>query len=257
MRCYNDYVMSKIIIKTKDFDFLKTFNSGLFYFFYEDDPVRSVYFDNRPVELVFRQEGEKLIIDSSDDIERKEIEFLKERIFYCFGLHEDLKDFYSLCKKDKVLRYYLPKIKKTRIVSAFSDFEALVGAIVSQNNSYRNYRKQMRKFYRKVNFVRENYKEKQIEKLHIGYKISYIVELIKNFGILDIKDIKGIGNYSVNLYNIFQKRDYNSFYVDCLTEKIMRENYHVNNCFEEMSKKLWGNYRGLAEAYLQRFFEQK
>jgi 3-methyladenine DNA glycosylase/8-oxoguanine DNA glycosylase len=249
--------MFQIRIKTKDFDFLKTFNSGLFYFFYEDDPVRRVYLDNRIVELFFRQEGENLIIDSPDDIGREEIGVLKERIIYCFGLHEDLRDFYSICKKDKVLKTYLPKIEKTRIVSAFSDFEALVGALVSQNNSYKNYRNQMRKVYRKVNFIRANYREKKIEELRIGYKISYIMELVRNFEKIEIKDIKGIGNYSVNLYNIFQKRDYNSFYVDCLTERIMRENYGFDNYFEEMSKKLWGNYRGLAEAYLQRFFEQK
>jgi 3-methyladenine DNA glycosylase/8-oxoguanine DNA glycosylase len=249
--------MFQIRIKTKDFDFLKTFNSGLFYFFYEDNPVRKVCFNNRIVELNFGQKDGDLIIDSPDDMKRKEIEDLKERIFHCFGLYEDLKDFYVLCKNDKVLRDYLPKIKKTRIVSAFSDFEALVGAIISQNNSYKNYRTQMRKVYREVNFVPEKYKEIQIKKLRIGYKISYIMELTRNFGRLDIKDIKGIGNYSVNLYNIFQKRDYHSFYIDCLTEKIMRENYGIRDSFEENSKKLWGEYRGLAEAYLQRFFEKK
>ncbi|MBN1695545.1 hypothetical protein JW879_09125 [candidate division WOR-3 bacterium] len=249
--------MFQIRIRTKDFDFLKTFNSGLFYFFYEDDPVRKVYFDNRPVELIFRQEGGNLIIDSADDLKSAEIEILNRRISYCFGLHEDLRDFYALCKKDKVLRNYLPRIEKTRIVSAFSDFEALVGAIVSQNNSYRNYRKQMRRVYRKANFLRANYREKQLEELHIGYKISYIMELVRNFEKLNIKDIKGIGNYSINLYNIFQKRDYDSFYIDCLTEKIMREKYNINKDFEEMSKELWREYRGLAEAYLQRFFEQK
>ena len=249
--------MFQIRIKTKDFDFLKTFNSGLFYFFYEDNPVRRVYLDDRLVELVFRQEDENLIIDSPDDIKRKEIEILKERISYCFGLHEDFRDFYALCKRDKVLKDYLPKIKKTRIVSAFSDFEALVGAIVSQNNSYRNYRKQMRKVYRTVNFVKAKYKEKKIKNLQIGYKDSYIMELTRNFDKLDIRNIKGIGNYSVNLYNIFQKRDYDSFYIDCLTERIMRENYGLNNNFEANSRKLWGKYRGLAEAYLQRFFEQK
>ncbi len=249
--------MFQIRIKTKDFDFFKTFNSGLFYFFYEDNPVRSIYLDNRPVELVFRQEDENLIIDSANNLKSTEIEILKKRISYCFGLHEDLGDFYALCKKDKVLRDCLPKIEKTRIVSAFSDFEALVGAIVSQNNSYRNYRKQMRNVYRKVNFLRANYREKQLENLRIGYKISYIMELVRNFEKLNIKYIKGIGNYSVNLYNIFQKRDYDSFYIDCLTEKIMRKNYSINKNFEEMSKKLWGEYRGLAEAYLQRFFEQK
>ncbi len=249
--------MFQIRIKTKDFDFLKTFNSGLFYFFYEDNPVRKIFFNNRMIELVFRQEDENLIIESSMDMKRREAEILEKRISNCFGLHEDLKDFYALCKEDKVLRDYFPKIKETRIVSAFSDFEALVGAIVSQNNSYKNYREQMRRVYREVNFVPAKYKEEKIKKLRIGYKISYIMELTRNFGKLGIKDIKGIGNYSVNLYNIFQKRDYDSFYIDCLTEKIMKENYGIRDSFEEMSKKLWGKYRGLAEAYLQRFFEQK
>ena len=249
--------MFQIKIKTKDFDFLKTFNSGLFYFFYEINPVRRVYFNNRFVELIFSQDDEDLIIDSPDYLEKREIEGLKERISDCFGLHEDLKDFYALCKKDKVLKDYFPKIKKTRIISAFSDFEALVGAIVSQNNSYKNYRKQMRRVYREVNFMPGNYKEKQIKKIRIGYKISYIMELTENFGKMDIKDIRGIGNYSVNLYNIFQKRDYESFYIDCLTEKIMKENYGISKDFEGNSRELWGKYRGLAEAYLQRFFEKK
>jgi 3-methyladenine DNA glycosylase/8-oxoguanine DNA glycosylase len=249
--------MTRIKIKTNDFDFLKTFNSGLFYFFYEETPIRKVYFNSKTIELSFKQEKEHLIIDSSHDLDKKEKEFLKKRIIYCFGLHENLEDFYILCKKDKVLKDYLPKIKKTRIVSAFSDFEALVGAIISQNNSYGNYRKQMRKIYGKVNFVKTKYKEKNLKILKIGYKLAYIMELTRNSEKSDIKEIKGIGNYSVNLFNIFQKRDYNSFYVDCLTEKIMKENYGISKSFEEKSKILWGNYRGLAEAYLQRFFEQK
>ena len=249
--------MTQLRIKTKDFDFFKTFNSGLFYFFYEDTPVRKVHFNNKTIELFFKQEKDNLIIDSSHDLDKKEKEFLKKRILYCFGLYENLEDFYILCEKDKVLKEYLPKIKKTRIVSAFSDFEALVGAIVSQNNSYKNYRNQMNKIYKKINFKKSNYKLKNMKNLRVGYKLSYIMELTKNFEKLDIKDIKGIGNYSLNLFNIFQKRDYNSFYVDCLTEKIMKENYCISKSFEEKSKILWGKYRGLAEAYLQRFFEKK
>ena len=249
--------MKQIRIKTKDFDFLKTFNSGLFYFFYEKTPIRKVYFNNKTIELSFKQEKENLIIDSSHDLDKREKEFLKQRIIYCFGLHENLEDFYILCENDKVLKEYLPKIKKTRIVSAFSDFEALVGAIVSQNNSYRNYRNQMGRIYKKINFVKSNYREKNMENLRIGYKLSYLIELTKNFEKSKIKDIKGIGNYSINLFNIFQKRDYNSFYVDCLTEKIMKENYGIPKSFEKESTKIWGSYRGLAEAYLQRFFEKK
>jgi 3-methyladenine DNA glycosylase/8-oxoguanine DNA glycosylase len=249
--------MSRIKIKTKDFDFSKTFKSGLFYFFYEEGPIRRVYLNNYIVELIFGQEDDELIIDCSPDMERKEREILKRRISDCFGLEEDMSDFYKLCKKDVVLKDFLHKIERTRIVSAFSDFEALVGAIISQNNSYRNYRMQMRKVYRAVNFIRENYKGEKLKKLLLGYKITYIRELKKKYNKSDLKDIKGIGNYSLNLYNIFQKRDYDAFYVDCLTERIMRKNYGIDKDFDKNSKKLWGKYRGLAEAYLQRFFEQK
>ncbi|MEO0293432.1 MAG: hypothetical protein ABIN61_04315 [candidate division WOR-3 bacterium] len=245
----------EIVIETKDFSFEKTFNSGLFYFFYEDEPKRVIYFEKNKIELFFKQEGDDLIITLSQDI--KEKEKLINRISYCFGLNEDLSFFYLLCEKDPVLSKFLPLIKSTRVISAFSDFEALVGAIISQNNSYRNYRKQMREVYRTINFIPEKYKEKELKKIKLGYKIPYIIELVKNFGKLEVKNIKGIGNYSLNLYKIFQKRDYNAFYVDCLTKRIMQEKYGIYKDFEENSKKLWGNYRGLAEAYLQRFFEKK
>jgi 3-methyladenine DNA glycosylase/8-oxoguanine DNA glycosylase len=208
-------------------------------------------------DLNFEHKKDFLIIDISPAMENSELKKLKKHISYSLGLDEDLKNFYSLCGKDKVLKEYLPKIRQTRIVSAFSDFEALIGAIISQNNSYRNYRTQMRKVYRALNFKPKNYTEEKLKKLKLGYKTAYILELKKNYNKLDIKEIKGIGNYSVNLFNIFQKRDYNAFYVDCLTEKIMKENYGIDKDFDLNSEKLWGKYRGLAEAYLQRFFEKK
>ena len=249
--------MPRIKIKTKDYDFYKTFHSGLFYFFYEDEPVRRIFFNNRMFDLCFEHKKDCLTIDISPGMKNSELKKLKKDISYCLGLDENLKDFYSLCRKDKVLKEYLPKIKQTRVVSAFSDFEALVGAIISQNNSYRNYRTQMRKAYRSLNFKKQNYTEGKLKKLKLGYKTAYILELKKNYNKSDIKDIKGIGNYSINLFNIFQKRDYNAFYVDCLTEKIMKGNYGIDKDFDLHSKKLWGKYRGLAEAYLQRFFEKK
>ena len=249
--------MSEIKIKTKDFDFYKTFHSGLFYFFYEDEPVRRILFNNRMFDLSFKHKKDYFTIDISPNMENSKLKKLKKHISYCLGLNEDLKDFYSLCRKDKVLNEYLPRIRQTRVVSAFSDFEALVGAMVSQNNSYKNYRTQMRKVYKALNFKKENYTEGKLKKLKLGYKTAYILELKKNYNKLDIKDIKGIGDYSINLFNIFQKRDYNAFYVDCLTEKIMKENYGIDKNFDLNSEKLWGKYRGLAEAYLQRFFEKK
>ncbi|MCK4730185.1 MAG: hypothetical protein KAT28_02600 [Candidatus Aenigmarchaeota archaeon] len=244
-------------LKTTNFNFHKTFNSGLFYLFYEPEPTRKMIIGGKLITLKFKQTGNQLIISCSEEIEKDQKTRLINRIKYCLDLEEDLSEFYNICKKDLVLKNHLEKIKDTRVISAFSDFEALVGAIISQNNSYRNYRIQMRRVYKNLNFIRENYTEKNLLKLKLGYKINYLLDLVENFEKTKLRDIKGIGNYSINLFNIFQKRDYNYFYMDCLTEKIMRENYKIKENFEEASIKLWGKYRGLAEAYLQKFFEVK
>ena len=244
-------------IKTNDFDFKKTFNSGLFYFFYEDKPKRVVYLNGKFIELEFWQEFKNLKVKTSERLNSQEKDFLTGRIKECFGLNEEREVFYRICKKDEVLGRFLGQIKGTRIISAFTDFEALIGAVISQNNSYRNYRMQMNRLYKELNFIQGKYKEDFLRKLKIGYKAKYLNEVAKNFGKTDIEKIKGIGNYSVNLFRIFQLRDYNSFYVDCLIEKIFREEYGIKENFDKASKILFGRWRGLAEAYLQRFFEAK
>jgi len=243
-------------IKTKDFDFLKVFKSGLFYFFYAAKPERTVILKNRKINLRFKQKNGYLYITPDKKINVSEKNFLIKRIRYCFGINEDMNEFYEICRKDTVLKTLLSKIKKTRVISAFSDFEALVGAVVSQNNSYGNYRRQMYLLYRNLNFKKRKYLG-NLRKFKVGYKSDYLNELAENYGKAALDKIKGLGKYSLSLFEIFQKRNYGAFYVDCLTEKIMRENYGVKSDFEGASRKLWGKYRGLAEAFLQRFFEKK
>jgi len=268
-------------IKIKDFDFEKTFHSGLFYFFYGHTPERKIISGRKLINLSFSQKNNSLCVDGgrsgSRSLREGEKKLIKKRLRYCFGADEDMSEFYSLCSRDRVLKDFLPRIKGTRIISAYSDFEALVGAVVSQNNSYTHYRRQMFKLYEKLNFNREKYLG-NLEKLRLGYKSAYIKNLASNYGKIPLAEIKGIGAYSLNLLNygkiplaeikgigayslnlfeIFQKRNYGAFYIDCLLVKIMRESYHITSGLDNASKKLWGPWRGLALAYLQRFFEQK
>jgi len=239
-------------IKIKDFDFYKTFNSGLFYFFYEEKPVRVLYYNNKFIEANFEQKENYLIVKLNKEIKNRMD--LINKIRYCFGLDEDMSFFYKLCMKDKVLRKFINEIRGTRIISPFSDFESFVGAIISQNNSYKNYRRKMLEIYRKLNFVRKYYTYENLMKLKLGYKIDYLLNLAKAKNLAG--KIKGIGKYSINLYKIFRLRDYSSFYIDCLIEKIFREEYGINTDIDKYSLKFWGNYRGLVGGYLQRFFEK-
>ncbi|MCD6413815.1 MAG: hypothetical protein J7L54_06700 [Elusimicrobia bacterium] len=242
----------KLSIKVRDYDFGKIFASGLFYFFYNSAPERKISAPGKTAKLSFRQEKDKLIISSDKGLDGKTV----ERIKYCLGADENLDRFYKLCRRDKVLKKFLKKIEKTRIVSAFTDLEAMVGAVVSQNNSYRNYRTQMKRICDKTNFEKKSIL-KNLKNFKVGYKAAYLENLAENFGKIPLEKIKGIGRYSINLFEIFQKRNYSAFYVDCLMEKIMREGYGIKSDFEKKSEELWGNLRGLAEAYLQRFFEKK
>ncbi len=239
----------------KDFNFQKIFSSGLFYFFYEKEPVRVVYFQGRLLTLSFSQNKSRLIVKIKG--EPKDLGLLSERIEQCLGLNENLHGFYTLCKKDPVLNLHLEKIRGSRIISAFSGFEALVGAIVSQNNSYMNYRKKMLEIYQSLNFLPKNFTQESLKDMKLGYKVPFLVALADDFGKKEPRGIKGIGPYSLQLFEIFQKRNYSAFYMDCLTEKIMREQYGITSGFEKASLELWGKWRGLAEAYLQRFFEVK
>jgi 3-methyladenine DNA glycosylase/8-oxoguanine DNA glycosylase len=247
-----------MIIKLKapaKFDFKKTFDSGLFYFFYEDEPLRRIYFDGHFFDIEFWQKGDLIFVDISAI--KNENPLLTKRIKYCLGLEEDLSDFHKMCRKDPVLKNRSSDIESTRILSAFSDFEALVGAVISQNNSYRNYRKKMLEIYQKLNFAPEKFTDEDLKNMGLGYKLPFLIGLAKDFGKKDLGEIRGIGPYSRQLFEIFQKRNYSAFYMDCLTEKIMREHYGIKKDFEEESWRLWGKRRGLAEAYLQRFFEIK
>ena len=261
------------LIKVKDFDFGKIFNSGLFYFFYGAGQERKIIAGKKIIKLRFKQIRNLLHIHCSDGagaaaasegavgsaecaLSENEKKLIRNRLRYCFGLDEDMSDFYSLCGRDRVLKKFLPLIKGTRIISAYSDFEALVGAIVSQNNSYMHYRRQMSALYKELNFRSENYLG-NLEQFRLGYKSEYLQNLAAGYGKIPLAEIKGIGAYSLNLFEIFQKRNYGAFYIDCLTEKIMSKEYRVNSALDDASKKLWGEWRGLALAYLQRFFEQK
>jgi 3-methyladenine DNA glycosylase/8-oxoguanine DNA glycosylase len=236
-------------------DFKKTFDSGLFYFFYEDEPIRKIYFKGKFLDIEVSQENNALLVEMPGL--RKENLLLAQRIKYCLGLDEELSSFYKICRKDPVLKGRISDIENTRIISAFSDFEALVGAIISQNNSYKNYRKKMLEVYQKWNFVPENFTERNLKDMGLGYKVPFLVNLAKDFGKKNLAEIHGIGPYSRQLFEIFQKKNYSAFYMDCLTEKIMRERYGITKDFEAESWRLWGKWRGLAEAYLQRFFEKK
>jgi len=73
-------------IKTNDFDFLKIFKSGLFYFFYEDTPERSVLLKNRKINLRFLQKNGYLYVTPDKKINTYEKKFLIQELSLPFPI---------------------------------------------------------------------------------------------------------------------------------------------------------------------------
>ncbi len=242
-----------------DFDFEKILASKPFYFFYSGAPERKVFLEGKYFNLSFAQKGNELIVNVDKKLTPAQTQFLKSRIQFCLGTNENLGRFYEMCKADLVLHKLLPRIRGTRMVSAFSDFEALVGCIISQNNSFRNYLATMQRLYQELNFDPKNYLQ-PLRKFKVGYKEPFLQGLAKlylqNFRFDGSTKIKGLGKYSFALFDIFQRRNFAGFYWDTLTERILREQYKVRaneKTSHEAAKKLWGDYCGLAEILLQKF----
>ncbi len=242
-----------------DFDFEKILASKPFYFFYSGVPERKVFLEGKFFGLSFAQKGNALIVNVDKKLSQSQQQFLKSRIQFCLGTNENLGRFYEMCKADLVLHKLLPRIKGTRMVSAFSDFEALVGCIISQNNSFRNYLATMERLYQELNFDPKNYLQ-PLRKFKVGYKEPFLQGLAKlylqNFRFDGSTKIKGLGRYSFALFDIFQRRNFAGFYWDTLTERILAEHYKIRANEKNghvAAQKLWGNCCGLAEILLQKF----
>ncbi|MDD5417787.1 MAG: hypothetical protein PHW96_02760 [Candidatus Nanoarchaeia archaeon] len=236
---------------TTDFNLNKTLNYKPFLFLFKQKPERTVKYKNTLINLTLNQNNNLLNIET----DRKVDENFVNRIRYCLGAEENLEQFYMLCRNDKVLSDYIDKIKGIRIVSAFSDFEALVSIICSQMVGFEQYLKTLVKIYDSYGYFPEKEdileKPEKLDSCSLGYRKKFILNLAENYGKVPIEKIKGLGAYSINIFNIFQKRNYSFFYKDCLIDKIAREYYNSVDSVE-LSRN-WGDWRGLAEVYLQKF----
>ncbi len=254
----------------KDFDFAKIIRYRPFFFFHKDAPVRSFLFKGKPIGIEFFQDSTFLVMKTDKQISENDIKEFTRRIKYCFGTGEDFIDFYNIAKNDEILSKHYGAIYGNRLLSAFSDFEACVSIICSQNTSFRQYKSILTKIidvYGKGSYFPEpEHILKHPEKLKscgVGYRDKYILDTCLTFRFKKSIDreslakIKGFGRYSQDIFRLFQERDYNYFYVDRLIKRIFRSEYRAElaNDFEvrNFAEKKFGKYAGLSEVYLQKF----
>ena len=253
----------------KDFDFTKIISYRPFFFFHKDAPMRSFLFNTKPAEIEFFQDNNYLVMKTDKPIDKTDIKTFTERIRYCFGIDEDLTGFYNIAKNDEILSKHYGAIYGNRLFSAYSDFEACVSIICSQNTSFRQYKSILKNIidvYGKESYFPDPEHilkhPGNLKKCGVGYRDKYIIEACltyrfkKSIDRESLAKIKGFGRYSIDIFRLFQERDYDYFYVDRLIKKIFRTEYRASlaNDFEvrNFAEKKFGKYAGLCEVYLQK-----
>ncbi len=275
----NDHTHTLKIKCADDFDLEKTISNKPFLFFYDDSFSRGFVLNHKKVLAKFSQKGRMLMVElcSSRKLTLAEMEFLKKRLIFCLGCQESLDKFYVLVENDPVLMKYYDKIYGSRVLSAFDEFEALVSIVCSQNTTFPNYRGLVNnlielfgggEYFPTPAEILEN--EEKLDFARVGYRRGFIRELAKFFfkrgrfyipEETELRRIKGIGAYSVNIYYLIQQRRYERFYFDRLIKNIFEQRYdHV--CESEadayrFARKRFDGYAGLAELYLQMFLNPR
>ncbi len=259
--------MLKYDLKDTDFDLYKVLKYKPFFFFWKNEPTTSVVHNLTVIDLFFSQKEGVLRVElkSKSDF-RKYVKEIKARIEYILGLYESYDDFMHYVKEDRVLGSFKDKIEGNRIVSAYNDFDALFAIVVSQNMSFVQYKKVMMNIFDYFGHIPSpfevlKYKDK-FKDFGIGYRdvfLKNIAEKFRFFKSIEYEDlnVKGIGNYSRNIYVLFQKRKWDYFYVDTLIKRIFKERYGFEGKKDKEVKdfaiRRFGPYSGLAEVYLQKF----
>lgn len=240
----------RLELVVKDFDLQKNLKYMPFLLFWGKS-VRTLKVGKKFVEVELSQRGSTVFCEADAKIPEKEEKKLAERLTFCLGLKEDLGDFYRLAGKDKDLGKFLPQIRGLRLFSAPTDFEAIACIICSQMVSFEQYKKMTEAIYRSWGHFPEPAEViKHPEKLQacgVGYRKKFLLDAARKWG--REEKIVGMGRYSLEIFQLFQRRDFSSFYHDSLIGKILEKREQT----EEEFLRQWGRWSGLAEVYLQKF----
>lgn len=209
------------------------------------------------------------------------------KIYWCFGLKENLTDFYRICETDPFLKKAKENLYGLRIRAFPTILEALIESISAQNiplsRVYLIMELICEKFGEGIKFNGElDYTFPDIHKLKgisledlykckVGYRARYILDLIKtiskNNDLESLKSLstekaremlmsfKGVGQYTANLVLIIGLRRINVIHMDLWTREIISTFYFSKRKISDQkilkfAKEKWKGYDSLALLYL-------
>ncbi len=261
-------------IRVTDLDLHKVLKNRPFFFFFGSEPVRGVTLGQKRVVVELSQEapGEPLVVETDKTLSPQEKSVLAERLCFCLGCEEDLSGFYATVADDPLLSPHLEEIVGNRLVSAFTDEEAVLCTICSQNVSFAQYKRMVKRivdtygvglFFPSPREILE--RPELLDSCGLGYRKEYVIEACRflerkwpQAGLEGLSRVRGFGPYSLALFRLFQERDYSVMYLDSLVKRIVHEDYGAGPFDKDREivsflRKRWGRWVGLGIVFLQKF----
>lgn len=223
-----------------------------------------------------------LDIESRRELSNKQLGQIREKVLFCLGLEDDLLDLADLAARDSHLRQACDALPGYRLKATPTLYEAILSAVISQNCSRDAFFAMLGEF--RGTFGRKTtidgkpieafplpddvaeattgalknpglaYRMKSIKTAADALTnrlLTQLEEMPPEDGIEELKKIKGIGDYTARVAQLYGLRRYRVGFVDGYVQKLIGRLYlgHPRPSPREVldfAEEKWGNRQGYA-----------
>jgi len=220
----------------------------------EGEFYQGILCNDRVVKAVLKkQKGQLwLSLESNSALSSEETDWLRKRVVYCLGLEDDLSPLYELAKGDRNLQEALEALPGYRLKATPTLYEAIISAMLSQNCSSQAFFSMRERLVKTIG-KREGINdviissfplpeeiqatsEEALMQAGLYYRTKFIrgvagqlssgfLRQLKSIspeeGIETLRALKGIGDYTARVVQIYGLRRYNLLFTDGYVQKLL------------------------------------
>lgn len=225
----------------------------------------------------------KLFVYVKPKVSKEDEREIEEKISFMFSIEDDLTEFYSIAKKDSILKHAIKDLYGLKIKTVPTLFEGLVIGFCLQWVSFsrgiqmidcliKTYGERVNNYYafptaealskatiEELKECKLGFRAKRIkwisERVAKGLDLEKLKSLPDNQLREELMKIKWVGEWTAEALLLWRFKRYNSFPIDVWSAKIFQALYPQlkNKSLSDIAKfaaKSWANYQGLAYYYL-------
>jgi len=229
----------------------------------------------------------ELFVSVKSKVSEEDVKEIKEKISYMFSIEDDLTEFYSIVKKDPILKYAIKDLYGLKIQTTPTLFEGLVIGFCLQWVSFsrgvqmidcliKKHGEQVNGYYAfPIPEALAKATSEQLRECGLGFRaerIKWIADRVSEG--LDLEELKSLsddklrgelrkikwfGEWTAEALLLWRFKRYNAFPLDVWSSKIFRVFYpglrdRTSVEIKKFVEGKWDRYKGLAYYYLIQFF---